>query len=217
MFSLLFLLFATWSGHAARVSINTVNGNVSVVRSPDDESHVDARGINVDAVEHTEVEKTPRELVVCEIYRSSVSPGARCPGSGAMLGIPERPQRVDFDASVSSGVEMRVTTVNGNITAETSSAAQLASVNGAIALKITAARWSESTIIESTNGNVTLDLPENADVTIEAESISSPFRGSDQYKIRLVRGRGRSRLRLHSTSGAVVIREGGEVIAQAGR
>jgi DUF4097 and DUF4098 domain-containing protein YvlB len=221
-----------WHGHVSKVAINTVNGTVTVTRSVDDEVHVTAQGVNSEAMEHVRAVRDGGGIVICEFYRSAASPGARCPGSGAMLGIPDRPQRVDFTVSLPKGVdEIRITTVNGAVSASlgtssridtvngdihagTDAPARLVTVNGAVVLTMTTQRWREPASVTSTNGDVTVDLAADADTTIDAESLSRMFRPDRQSQRHLVLGHGRSLLTIQTTSGRLVIREGANVIAQ---
>lgn len=68
--------------------------------------------------------------------------------------------------------EVEAHTVNGDISVETTSFASATTVNGSIDARLGSTEWNDDAEFETVNGGITLDLPGNASMEVDASTVN---------------------------------------------
>ena len=187
-----------WHGAIAAgktLEIIGVNGPIEVSASNGPEAEVtavkrarrsDPESVTFQVVDH------PGGITICAVY----PPGHRnqenecLPGGKGRMNTQNNDVDVTFTIRVPRGVrftgrtvngeieahgltaETELYTVNGSIAVETSSWASARTVNGSITARMGRADWSDEAEFETVNGGITLDLPSNASMQVEASTVN---------------------------------------------
>lgn len=113
---------------------------------------------------------------------------------------------------------VKATSVNGKVRVSTKSWAELSSVNGSLEAKMGRADWPGTLKLETVNGSISLELPNDTNTDVKFESVNGRLRtefpmnvqGSvDAHSIEGQIGSGGRELRLETVNGSAEIRRGG--------
>ncbi len=230
-----------WAGRipAGRaIEIEGVNGDLRAVAAISAEVEVTAtkrgRKSDPDEVEIRVVEHDDG-VTICAVYPSPSSrkPNECAPGERGRMHTENNDVMVNFTVRVPAGVrfigrtvngdveaadldaEVRAHTVNGGVTLSTKSYAEAATVNGSITASIGRADWQESLEFETVNGSITLNLPDEVNTEVRAETVTGeiftdfPLTVKGKFGPRRVSGtigKGGRELHLGTVNGSIRLR-----------
>jgi len=130
---------------------------------------------------------------ICAVYptpRRARQPNECAPDDGGRNNINDNDVRVDFVVRVPEGVnliartvngpvtatrltgEVRGHTVNGSVRVSTTGVARASTVNGSIDVDLGSAVWNDLLELETVNGSVTVSLPDDIDVDVNASTVT---------------------------------------------
>jgi len=186
----------SWNGSVDRgdaVTIRGVNGGIVARAARGSEVRVTARktaerddvsSVSIEVVEDAE------GVLICAIYpsRSSDRPNRCARGDEYRNNVNRNDVKVEFTVEVPAGVELNASTVNGDvdvselagpvqavtvngdITIDTSGAAEAKTVNGNIEARM--GRLDDDVEFTTVNGNVILRLPAGVEADVEATTVN---------------------------------------------
>jgi len=172
-----------------------VNGPIEVSAASGPEAEVtavkrarrsDPESVTFQVVDH------PDGITICAVYPSGRrNEENECrPGGKGRMNTRDNDVNVTFTVRVPQGVrftgrtvnggieargltaETELHTVNGSISVETTSWATAATVNGSITARMGRADWRGDAEFETVNGGITLDLPSNASMEVDASTVN---------------------------------------------
>ncbi|SRR5581483_5418280 len=217
------------------VAIKNVNGDIDATGIDGSEIEVSAVKTGPDADEvRIEVIPSADGVTICAVYPGS---SARCgdsyhnhshhDNSEAQVHFNVRvPKNLRFSAdNVNGSVRaekmgrfVRANSVNGNVEVSTAAWAQAETVNGSIEATMGDAAWNGTLKIESVNGSITLDMPNDFSAEVSFSSLNGSIRSdfplttSDHWPVghsasgRI--GNGGRELKLKTVNGSVDLRKG---------
>jgi hypothetical protein len=187
-----------WHGAIASgktLEIRGINGRITAARAGGGEAEVTAskhaRRSDPDEVE-IKVVQDEDGVVICALYPSRRGRGTGSCARGRSHGqdVGDNDVTVDFDVRVPAGVEFvgatvngdvsatglpadaRVSTVNGDVDVEGSGTAEGSTVNGSVTARLGRADWKGRLRFHSVNGGVTVTLPADANVDVQASTVN---------------------------------------------
>ncbi len=216
-----------------RISVDNVNGNVTVVGGSGNAVEIVAikKGKNQDILDEIEISiDHSSDAIRIETEfpdkgvkgwfswgdgnRGSVSYTITVPSSANLESV----ESVNGNVEISgvSGV-VKASTVNGSIKAsDLTGNARIETVNGSVAATFASLSGQQKAICESVNGRLTINLPKDADTSVSAETINGGIDGSDfgletnkgfiGRDLKGDIGNGSARLSLSTVNGAIKIR-----------
>ncbi|HEU5219987.1 MAG TPA: DUF4097 family beta strand repeat-containing protein [Gemmatimonadales bacterium] len=172
-----------------------INGSIDAVGIPGREAEVlavkkgrksDPEEVRIEVVEH------PDGVTICAVYpnsRRGEENECREGGKGRnntrnndvqVTWTIRVPQGVKFVGRTVNGeivarrltAEAEVHTVNGDLTVETTSFANATTVNGSIDARVGTTDWTDDVEFETVNGGITVDLPANASMEVDASTVN---------------------------------------------
>jgi Putative adhesin len=190
-----------WSGKLAAdklVEIKNVNGDIDAEGSSTDEVQVTAEksGPNAEQVK-IEVVPSSEGVTICTMYAGGIFGGSTGPcesGKGWHTNIHGDRTKVHFivhmpknlrfaGTSVNGSViaedmgrEVRADTVNGSIRVSTAAWAQADTVNGSIKARMGAADWTGTLKLDSVNGSIDLEMPDDLNADVKFSSVNGQMR-----------------------------------------
>lgn len=197
-----------WKGTLApdqMVSLKNVNGNIDVTATDSNEIEVEAvkSGRDADRV-RIEVNPSSEGVTICAIYPGSSGP---CGQDSYHSHGNHDEAKVHFTARVPKNLRLSADNVNGSVRAEdmgrfvraksvngdvwvsTAAWAEAGTVNGSIHASIGDAKWSGNLTIESVNGSIQLDMPEDFNADVKFSSLNGrmesdfPLTTSDKWPV----------------------------------
>jgi len=185
-----------WSGKLDAdkvVEIKNVNGTVDALVSSGDQVEVTAEKSGPRSSEiKIVVEQHSDGVTICAIYPYGMGGSTKCgPGtswhSNNVHGdnnkvhfVVHLPKNLRFSAQTVNGNVnaedlgrfVRATSVNGSVHVSTASWAEVKTVNGSIEVRMGSADWSGTLKIESVNGSVKLEMPDDLNAEVKFSSVN---------------------------------------------
>lgn len=197
-----------WKGNLApeqMVSIRNVNGNIDATATDSNQIEVEAvkSGPGADRV-RIEVNPSSEGVTICAIYPGSSGP---CGQDGYHSHGNDEQAKVHFTARIPKNLRLSADNVNGNVRAEdmgrfvraksvngdvkvsTTAWAEAGTVNGSIHASMGDANWNGNLTIESVNGSIQLDMPNDFNADVKFSSLNGkmesdfPLTTSDKWPV----------------------------------
>ncbi len=176
-----------------RLSLENVNGSISVVGGTGDEVRITAykKADNQDALDDIEIliDAAPERISVeTKLPKSRGWWGGGNSGASVRyeLSVPSG-TNLDGISSVNGGVDvsgvfgnLKLETVNGGIDVEDASAdARLETVNGGIDARFSSLTGDQRVNCDTVNGKISLTLPANTDASVSVETVNGSINADD--------------------------------------
>ncbi|GBD33602.1 hypothetical protein HRbin33_02597 [bacterium HR33] len=229
-----------WRGRldpGQELAVRGVKGEIVVKRSPGNEARVSAvkrwRRSDPDEVR---IEVVPHEkgVTICAVYPARRGRANEClPGGEGRMESRDNDVSVDFTVYLPDGIafagktvlgdvivedaggEVKVSTVNGDVSVSARGPARAETVNGSLSVALLRADWQGELKFETVNGSIELRLPEDAEFELRAETVNGgiesdfPLLVQGRFNPRDVRGvvgRGGRGLHLKTVNGRIELR-----------
>jgi hypothetical protein len=171
------------------LAIQNVNGNIDASASEDNEIEVTAEKSGPGANQvRIDVNPSSEGVMLCAIYPGSSGPCGKNhhyshngEGDQAKVHFTVRvPKNLRFSAdnvngsvnAVNMGRFVHANSVNGNVNVSTSTWTEAETVNGSIKASMGDTRWNGTLKIESVNGSIELDLPDDFSADVKFSSLN---------------------------------------------
>jgi hypothetical protein len=235
-----------WSGKLAAervVEIKNANGNIDAEAASGDEISVTAEKSGRDA-DKVRIEVVPFSdgVVICAIYPPGIFGGSsgHCEagngkyssnvhGDNARVHFTVRlPRNLRFSAEAVNGDVtaqnmgrfVHAASVNGSVNVSTEAWAQAETVNGSIKVKMGDAAWQGTLRIDSVNGSVELQMPEDFNADVKFSSVNGQMNsefpiaisGGFPHSARGTIGKGGRSLLVDTVNGSVTLKKSGGTI-----
>lgn len=213
-----------WSGTVRQdqtLEIRGVNGGVRALPSPDGTIRVEAtRSARRSDPESVRIQVVQHEggVTICSVYPTpdGAERPNECRAGGGQNSVNNNDVRVDYLVRVPAGVrlaartvngdvdaddlrsEVKVSTVNGDVSVRTSGFAEASTVNGNVIARMGQNRLPGGARYSTVNGNITLEVPSGLDAELRASTVNGSI--DSDFPV-TVTGRG-SRRSLNGTIGA---------------
>jgi DUF4097 and DUF4098 domain-containing protein YvlB len=187
-----------WSGRIApgktlevkgvngRIVAEGVSGNLAAVEAVKKGKKQNPSTVQIEVIEHD------GGVTICAVYPAAEGkkPNKCAPGNEGRLSSHKNDVQVAFTVRVPEGVkfngstvngeveaenltaDVRLSTVNGDVTVSTSGVAQAITVNGTIRAALGRADWSGDLDFNTVNGSIVLDLPADLSATVSAQTVN---------------------------------------------
>lgn len=228
------------------VEFQTINGNIQVEQSSDDEVEVtvfktgsrpDPASVPIAMVWDDD------SLVFCAMYPSPSGRPNRCEAGGIISAqLNNSDLRINYRVRVPAGVNVRARTINGSIEATlpdstieantvngriliTAKEAKASVVNGSIFASFTATDWSGSHELTAVNGTIDVELGASANLTLQASTVFGLITTDFALPVRRwligsslkgTLGSGGAQLGLSTVSGSIHLRRVDPEVSQSG-
>ena len=192
-----------WKGTLApdkTLSIKNINGDIDADAANGSEIQVDAVKSGP-AADQVRIEVTPSSdgVTICAIYPGSSGP---CGENNYHSHGNNQEAKVHFTVKVPKdlrfaadnvngnvraedmGKFVRANSVNGNVKVSTAAWAQADTVNGSIEASMGDAGWSGTLKIESVNGSIELDMPDNFSAEVNFSSLNGKIRSEFPLEVK---------------------------------
>lgn len=231
-----------WSGtlqQGQTVAIRGINGSITARPSSDGTVRVEAvrtarrsdpESVRIEVVTHDD------GVTICSIYptpESAERENACLPGGG-QNNVNNNDVRVQFTVYVPAGVKLtasnvngdvdahdlrsdvRVSTVNGDVSVRTTGAARATTVNGNVTARMGASQVPDGARFSTVNGNVTLEMPAGLNANLRASTLNGsidsdyPITVQGRVSRRSLRGTigsGGPELRVSTVNGRIRLRQ----------
>jgi hypothetical protein len=211
------------------IDANGTSGNEVEVSAVKRGHRSDPESVQFEVVEHA------NGVTICAVYPSAGRGEANeCrPGGKSHMNTRNNDVEVTWTVRVPRGILFEGRTVNGDVTAlgltakslahtvngsislETSSWASASTVNGSISAKLGSTEWTGDNEFSTVNGGITLDLPTEANLDVDASTVNGSM--STDFPLTIkgrwgprrmngVIGKGGASLSLSTVNGAVELR-----------
>ena len=175
------------------IEIVGVNGSIEAsgtkgeleVRAVKTSEKYDLADVQIEVVQHAD------GVTICAVYPSARGQANECrPGGKGRMNTRKNDVTVNWTVRVPEGVRLigrtvnghiaahgltapaEAYTVNGPVTVETTSWATASTVNGSITARMGKADWSDDREFSTVNGSITIELPPNASMQVDAATVN---------------------------------------------
>lgn len=235
-----------WTGKLAAdqvVEIKNVSGSIDADGANGDQIEVSATKIGPQADQiKVEVVPSSQGVTICAMYPSSVFGGSmgRCEAGNSWhtSNVHSDNNRVNFTVHLPKNLRFTAISVNGGIKAEdlggpvhaqsvngsvrisTDAWAEARSVNGAIHVRMGRANWNNTLKIETVNGSVELEMPDDLSTDVKFSSVNGRIESAFPVTItggfvghtaKGTIGSGGRELVVNTVNGAITLKRGGSI------